>query len=206
MTDPRVSQGEDISPTSVSLLVRIKGQDSDAWNRFVGLYSPLVFHWCRRAGLQDADAADVGQEVFRTVAGSIGGFEHGRGGGAFRGWLWTVTRSRILDFRRREERSISGVGGSDAHKKLAEVPDPLLESDDDPTSEEDKLHIVRRAVELVLDDCKQETREAFLRVVVEGRQPKDVARELELSVNAVYLAKSHILRRIREELEEIVEL
>jgi len=189
----------------VTLLVRVKARDPVAWERFVVMYSPIVFRWCCRAGLQDADAADVGQEVFRTVAGSINNFEHGLGGGSFRGWLWTVTRSRILDFRRKQKRSPPGIGGSAAYEKLGGLPDEVLD-EHDPSDQDDKLQLVRRGVELVLVNCKEVTRRAFLLTVVEGRPPADVARELGLTVNAVYVAKSHILRRIRDELDGLVEL
>jgi RNA polymerase sigma-70 factor (ECF subfamily) len=155
--------------------------------------------------LQDADAADVGQDVFRTLASSIETFEHGRGGGSFRGWLWTITRTRILDFLRRHEQSVHGSGGSDAEMRLMVVADGNLASDE-PTDEDDKRQLVRRAVELVLENFKEENRQAFLRVVVEGHRAADVARDLGISVNTVYLAKSHILRRIREELADLVEL
>jgi RNA polymerase sigma-70 factor (ECF subfamily) len=205
VTDSNADQNESLSQTSESLLVRIKAKDPKAWQRFVSLYGPLIFRWCRRAGLQEADAADVGQDVFRVVAGSIDNFVHGRDGGTFRGWLWTVTRSRILDFLRRHQRGVHGVGGSDAQMKLMEYADAGLDSDD-PTDETDKHQFVRRALDLILENCKEETRQAFLRTVIEGHLAADVARDLGISVNAVYLAKSHILRRIRDELAEMAEL
>jgi len=203
VTDSSVDPGGGRTSTSAGLILRVKAHDPRAWERFVALYGPLVYRWCRRAGLQEADAADVGQDVFRTVSSSLGGFEPRNGEGSFRRWLWTVARSRILDFRRRDARRVPGLGGTDFQERLADLPDSALESDDDPTDEHDELALFRRAVELVMDDCKGPTREAFLRVVVEGHRPKDVARELKMTVNAVYLAKSHILRRIRDELGEV---
>ena len=77
---------------------------------------------------------------------------------------------------------------------------------EDPTDETDKHQFVRRALDLIFENCKEETRQAFLRTVIEGHQASDVARDLGISVNAVYLAKSHILRRIRDELDEMAEL
>lgn len=205
VTDSSVNYDEGFSPTSVTLLGRVRESDPGAWERFVNLYGPLVFRWCRRAGLQDADAADVGQDVFRTVARSINDFEHGRNGGSFRGWLWTITRSRIYDFLRKHDRSVRGVGGSDAQMRLLELADVDLDSDD-PTDDDDKLQLIRRGVEMVLVNCKEQTRQAFLRVVIEGHHAADVARDLGMTVNAVYVAKSHILRRLREELAELIEL
>src|SRR5262245_29431146 len=78
VTDGNVNQGGGSASTSSTLLERVRAQDQEAWQRLVHLYSPLVYGWCRRSGLQDADAADVGQEVFRDVAGAIAGFRRDR--------------------------------------------------------------------------------------------------------------------------------
>src|SRR5688500_10388226 len=91
--------------TQPSLLVRIRRpQDAAAWQQFVELYAPLVYGFLRKQGLQDADAADVAQDVLRTVAQRIGELEYDRSRGSFRGWLFTVVHSRLADFRRRAHR------------------------------------------------------------------------------------------------------
>jgi RNA polymerase sigma-70 factor, ECF subfamily len=205
VTDGNVEVGGASDQTSSTLLIRIKAKDQEAWQRLVHLYGPLVYGWCRRFGLQEADAADVGQDVFRSVAEAIGDFRHEQERDSFRGWLRTVTRTRVLDFFRRKARAAQGVGGSDAQAQWLELPDDRA----DPGSsadEDDKRLLIRRAVELVLDNCKEETRQSFLRVVIAGEQPADVAHDLGITVNAVYLAKSHTLRRLREEFAEIVDL
>jgi RNA polymerase sigma-70 factor, ECF subfamily len=203
VTDARVEPGETSEKTSSTLLILVKAKDQEAWQRFVHLYGPLVYRWCQRFGLQDADAADVGQDVFRTVAESIDGFHHDQKGDSLRGWLWTITHTRILDLMRRKDRAAKPVGGSEAQARLLEVPDYHADSG---ATEEDEHILVRRAVDMVLDDCKEETRQAFLRVVIAGQRPADVARDLGMTANAVYLAKSHILRRIREEFAQLVDI
>lgn len=92
--------------TSLSLVRRVQNGDAEAWSRFVRLYGPLVYEWCRRFGLQASDSSDVTQEVFRTVNSSIGSFRKQKSGGGFRGWLWTVTRSRFLDHVRRQQKQL----------------------------------------------------------------------------------------------------
>ena len=88
--------------TRSSLLIRIRDHhDNTAWSEFVEIYAPLIHRFGIRRGLQDADAADIGQEVFRTVATRIGSFQHGRSGDTFRGWLRTITRNKVGDFLRR---------------------------------------------------------------------------------------------------------
>jgi len=197
VTDPNVNPQETPEETSSSLLERIKASDQIAWERFVHLYSPLVYRWCRQAGLQEADAADVGQEVFRSVALAIGTYHHDQKGDTFRGWLRTITRNKVRDFAR----SVGdrGAGGSDAQERLLQVADDPLPEADDTMAQEENLLIYRQAVELVLSEYEDKTRQAFLRVVVNGESPGQVAQDLGLTANAVYLAKSRILRRLRDE-------
>lgn len=109
--------------TSSSLLDRVKSRDPDAWTRLVDLYGPLVFDWCRSAGLQSADAADVFQEVFRSVFTGIESFRYERPGDTFRGWLRTICRNKIHDHFRRKQSHPEAVGGTDAQIRLGEVSD-----------------------------------------------------------------------------------
>ena len=104
--------------TSVTLLARVKVLAPDAWKRFVYIYSPLVYRWCCVAGFQEADAADVGQEVFQAVFKAIGTFERTGGAGSFRRWLKTITLNKCRDFARRKRPGTQGDGGSDAYGTL----------------------------------------------------------------------------------------
>jgi RNA polymerase sigma-70 factor (ECF subfamily) len=192
--------------TSVTLLERVRARDQAAWERFVHLYTPLVYRWCRQAGLQEADAADVGQEVFRAVAGAIAQFRRDRPGDTLRGWLYVITRRKLHDFARREGGACHGAGGSDAQRRLQQ----LAEAESDPasadTEHEDQRLVCRRAMEILLADCEERTRQAFWRVVVEGQPAAGVAQDLGLTVNAVYVLKSRLLRRLREEFAGCLEL
>jgi RNA polymerase sigma-70 factor (ECF subfamily) len=190
-------------------LVRVQAKDQEAWERFVHLYGPLVYRWCRGSGLQEADAADVGQDVFRKVAEAIPGFHHDQSGDSLRGWLRSITRSRILDFLRRKGHEPNAKGGTSMQVRLNLFPaDAESEASNDGSvdDEADRLLLFRRAVDFVLEPCKEETRQAFVKVVIEGRHPADVAAELGLTPNAVYVAKSRILRKIREEFAHIIDV
>ena len=195
MTDAYVPLNRAAPETPTTLLLGVKAMDPAAWARFVDLYGPLVYHWCRQAGLQDADAADVSQEVFRAVAAGIGGFRHGGPADSFRGWLRTITRNKVWDFGRRRPVA-DPVGGTTANAWLHNVEDESAVSVETPG---ETAVLYRRAVELVLSEYGEATRKAFLRVVVDRHDPADVARDLGLTVNAVYLAKSRIRKRLREE-------
>jgi RNA polymerase sigma-70 factor (ECF subfamily) len=203
MTDENVNPlGADPgSATSLSLLDRVRARDSSAWERLVLLYTPLVQIWCRRAGLQDADAADIGQEVFKAIAGSIGNFEHGPHQGGFRAWLRAVTRNEIRDQWRRQH-GHTAAGGSDAYEQLLQTP--VNEASDDTDCEESQI-LYRRALELIVKDFEERTWKAFWLVVIENRAPGDVATDLAMSANAVYLAKARVLARLREEFVGLIE-
>jgi RNA polymerase sigma-70 factor, ECF subfamily len=205
VTDANVNTSESPGSTSLGLLERIKALDQAAWERLVSLYSPLVYGWCRQAGLQAADAADVGQEVFRSVARRIADFRRDREGDTFRGWLRTITRNKIRDSFRRRRTELAGMGGSEAQQRLLQVQSVVCEESDSPCDEDDRRILYRRVVALVHDEFAERTWQAFWRVAVDEQRPAEVARALGMSVNAVYLAKSRVLRRLREELAGLMD-
>jgi RNA polymerase sigma-70 factor (ECF subfamily) len=204
VTGDSVNPSEGLGDTSSSLLDKIRAKDEKAWERFIHLYSPLVYKWCRQGDLQEADAADVGQEVFRSVAAAIGNFRHERDSDTLRGWLRTITRNKLNDFGRRKRNETQARGGSDAQEEFQQLPDEKLGEADETSIEEDNRLIYRRAVEMVLSECEETTRKAFMAYAVEQRPAADIAEELGITVNTVYLAKSRILRRLREEFGDIV--
>lgn len=194
--------------TSVSLLRRVRRLDADAWVRLSSLYSPVVYGWCRRAGLQDNDAADAVQDVFRSVFQGIGEFrgsDNSQPGGSFRGWLWTITRNQVRLFYRRQGNAPQAVGGTAAHVHLAEHADEFRDlAENEPDAEETRCRVLHRAVELVRGDFNESTWQAFAQVTLQGRSIQDVAAELGLKDNAVRQAKFRVLRRLREELDGVL--
>ena len=189
---------------STGLLSGLRAHEAEAWHRLVGLYGPVIYGWCKRQGLQPSDAEDVVQEVFRTVLARIGDFRRERPADTFRGWLWTITRNKLGDYIRRCATQPLPVGGSEARERLEQVPVPLAAE-----SVGDGLHalggVCHRALELIRDEYEVPTWQAFWQVVGEGRKPAEVAVDLGLSLNAVYLAKSRVLRRLREVLGDVPE-
>ena len=110
--------------TRASLLVRIRDPgDKDAWRQFVALYAPLIHGLARRRGLQDADAADLTQEVLRTVMAAAPGLVYDPKRGSFRGWLYTVSCNKIRDFQASRLNRDRGSGDSATQQLLAEIPD-----------------------------------------------------------------------------------
>jgi len=187
--------------TSSSLLERVKTQDALAWRRLLALYGPLVYHWARQSRLQDQDASDIVQEVFRNVATHIGSFRRDRAGDSFRGWLWMITRNKIRDHYRAAATRPEAVGGSEVREQLEQLPES---SPDGPYMEgpEADTPLVRTATELVRGEFEERTWQVFWKVAVEGRLVTDVAADSGISVSAVYKARSRVLKRLRAELAD----
>src|SRR5262249_17465517 len=185
--------------TSVSLLERVKAHDQQAWERLVSLYAPLVERWCRRASLQQADLADVRQEVFLAVARSVADFRRDRPGDTFRGWLRGITRNKVNDhWRKVQARLPEAPAGDHLGQQALDEPEPAEASEE--------VHgLYRRALELVRRDFEEPTWQAFWRIVVDGQAPAAVAADLQTTLNAVYLAKGRVLRRLREEFQDLIE-
>lgn len=204
MTDPHVLPPRDDEPSS-SLLVRVKAQDRRAWDRLVHLYTPVIWCWCQREGLQPADVQDVCQEVFKAVWRGVQGFRRDQPGDTFLGWLRTITRSKIADWRRRRQAEVPAVGGSEAVTLAHQVADPACSPDDSETGAAEESLIYERAAALIRSEFEEKTWLAFRAVVVEGQTATDVAQALGMSPNAVYLAKSRVLKRLREEFAGLIE-
>ncbi|MBI1914429.1 MAG: sigma-70 family RNA polymerase sigma factor [Planctomycetes bacterium] len=187
--------------TRPSLLVRIRdAADREAWRQFVDLYAPLVYRFARRRGLQDADAADLAQDVLHAVARSSERLEYDPRKGSFRGWLFTVARNKLHTFLRRRERQ---------RRRTEDVAvDRLPDEPAAPESQEEALweqeyqqRLFDWAAEQVRGHFQDRTWQAFWQTAVEGRSPREVAEALGLSVGAVYIAKSRVLARLKEQVQ-----
>src|SRR4051794_27030642 len=115
----------EIPPTRASLLLRLRdARDESAWAEFVDLYAPLVYGYVRKQGLQDADAADLSQDVLGAVAGAVGRLDYDAGRGAFRNWLFTVVRRKLSNWRAAQGNRVHGTGDTGMHQLLEQQPVP----------------------------------------------------------------------------------
>jgi RNA polymerase sigma-70 factor (ECF subfamily) len=187
----------------VTLLTRIKdGSDAAAWREFVHLYGPVVYGFARKRGLQDADAADLMQEVLRSVARNAGKMEYDPARGTFRGWLFTVTRNKIYNFLNGQRNRPRGSGDPDARARLEAIPDRSDDRDGDWESEY-RRRLTDRAMGQVRGEFQVSTWKAFWGTAVDGRPTREVAAELRLTLGSVYIAKSRVLARLREEVQRL---
>jgi RNA polymerase sigma factor (sigma-70 family) len=185
------------SDTSASLLLRVRDPaDSSAWAAFESLYGPLVRRSCRRRGLQEADAADVSQEVLVRVAKSIRGFDYAPERGKFRSWLGTITANEVRTFQTRSSRVPSAANDSD----------PAEPCEADPAwNAEFTEHVLAAACERIRGEFEAATWAAFEAVWMRSEPSVEVARRLGIAVHAVYVNKSRVLKRLEAEVMHLAE-
>ncbi len=177
--------------TPPSLLQQLRSPDDQrAWRRFVDLYTPLLFYWARRVGLQESDAADLVQEVFTLLVRKLPEFTYDQNKG-FRNWLRTVLHNKWREIERR--RTLEPASSAVPERTVGDDVAALAE-------EEFQRHLAVRALELMQTEFQPATWKACWECAAAGRPAADVAAELGMSVNAVYLATSRVLRRLRQEL------
>jgi RNA polymerase sigma factor (sigma-70 family) len=189
--------------TRPSLLLRVRDvDDSDAWREFVQLYTPLVFGHCTRHGLQEADAADVAQEVMRVAADSMPEFQYDAHRGKFRGWLLQTTRHRLYKFFAQSKRAPQPASETAIERFLDREPGP----DEEARWEEDyRQQLFDWAAEKVRPEFQPATWDAFWLTAVESVSVKEVAGKLGISVGAVYIARSRVIARLRELIETVAD-
>lgn len=188
-----------MNSTSVNLLTRLKKPQADeAWERFVDLYAPLIFHWARSHGLRTNDAADLAQDVFTTLVSKLPTFEYDPNQ-RFRAWLKTITLNRARDWQRRH--ACQETPGDPCFTEQITAPDAA-----DPFEEEEyRQLLVRRAREVMETEFESTTWQACWLSVTEGLSAADVARQTGLTENAVRVAKCRVLRKLRSELQGMLE-
>jgi RNA polymerase sigma factor (sigma-70 family) len=188
--------------TRHSLLVRLRNPaDERAWSEFTEIYGPLVHRLARRRGLQEADAQDLVQEVFRAVARAIERYDPDPDRGSFRGWLSRIARNLIINLLAARRRQPQGTGDTDMQRLLEDRPDPSGE--DSVIFETEYRHrLIAWAAGRIRGEFAEAAWQAFWQTGVEGRPPKEVAEALGMSLGTVYQYKSRAVVRLRREIEQ----
>jgi RNA polymerase sigma-70 factor (ECF subfamily) len=191
-----------VQETSFSLLERLRlSSDSAAWQRLVELYTPYIQGWLRRHNVQPADVEDLTQEVLRSVVRALPDFQHDLRRGAFRRWLRTITVNHLRSFWRvRRPQTLT----DQAEQSLAQLEDPASDLSRLWDEEHDR-HVLRRLLELIQGEFEPATWRAFELVVLQERSASEASAELGLSANAVRIAKSRVLARLRQESDGLID-
>ena len=185
--------------TSLTLLKRLQANDgSDAWQRLFELYQPLLIRWLKKYDVQSSDAEDLAQEVLLAVSKSLPDFEHNGRAGAFRTWLRTILVNRLRNFWRARDRHPRPLEGSSIEQRLAKLEDPASEMSQLWNQQHDQ-HVLNRLLEIVRSEFSPQTWNIFTRVAIRGEKADLIARETEVALNAVFIAKSRVLSRLRAE-------
>jgi RNA polymerase sigma-70 factor (ECF subfamily) len=185
--------------TRPSLLLRLRdADDAEAWSEFVRLYTPLIFGYCCRQGLQETDAADVAQEVMRAVAHEMPGFQYNPTRGKFRGWMLQTTRNRLHRFFARQQRAPQAASESTIERFLDREPS----AEEQTRWEQDyRQRLFAWAAEKARTEFQPATWNAFWLTAVDSVSVKEVAEQVGISVGAVYIARSRVIARLRELIE-----
>lgn len=185
--------------TSASLLDRLRdGTDPDGWSRLVALYTPLIRAWLSRHGLPRQDADDVTQNVLAVLVRRLPDFERQPRAGAFRRWLRTITVNCLRDFWRSEKNRPRAGLGDEANDLLEQLADPESGLSRQWDQEHDR-HVTSQLLEQIRPRFEATTWEAFRRVALLGEAPATVAEALGVTVNVVFISRSRVLSRLREE-------
>ena len=194
-----------MSDTSLSLLDRLYTHpDADSWRRLVDLYTPLIRGWLRRHSIPAADADDLTQEVMAVVVRELPKFKHNQYPGAFRTWLRAITVNRLRVLWRSRHTRPAATGDSDFLNMLDKLEDPESNLSRLWDQQHDQ-HIARKLMDLVQPQFERTTWQAFRRVVLDGVKAAVAAAELNISINAVLLAKSRVLCRLRQEMKGLTD-
>ena len=181
--------------TPVSLLFRLKqAEHTTDWDRFVELYSPLLFHWARRLGQQDSDSADLVQDVFLILWRKLPEFEYDRER-SFHAWLKTLFLNRHRSRLRERGLQPQEIDGHD----------PAADSNSQLADPEYSRYLIRQAFRLIEREFSTLHQQAFRAYVLEEQAPEAVAKQLGISPGTVYSIKSKILSRLRQELRQLLD-
>ncbi|MHC5537501.1 RNA polymerase sigma factor [Singulisphaera rosea] len=189
-----------MNETRQSLLLRAQTGESNAWKDLTDLYRPLILGWLKRQGVCARDQEDLCQEVLLSVVKHLPGFQHSGNRGAFRSWLRTIVCSRTTDYWRAAD--VGGEVGAAAALQQVADPDSQLNRRWD---EEHDRYVLACLLDLVEEEFEPITMQAFRRLAFDGMSGADAAKELGLSVAAVYVAKSRVLNRIRHKADGLID-
>jgi RNA polymerase sigma-70 factor (ECF subfamily) len=190
------------SSTHPSLLLRLRNTtDAEAWQTFVQVYAPVIYGYTRKRGVQDADAADITQDVLTRVSRALRTFEYQPLRGRFRDWLGTVTRHQLLRFLDRQQRQQQVVGDG----RAADLEQAIAPEADAEWTAAFHAQLLRAALERIRPHFEADTWRIFERVWQENRPALETAQEVGVTIDKVYAAKMRVLKRLREEILELAE-
>lgn len=191
--------------TSLTLLERLRDDgETESWQELQDLYQPLLRKWLAKYSIQDSDAEDLIQEVMLAVSKEIAAFEHNGRTGAFRAWMRTILSNRLLMFWRSQKKTAKVLQESNFVRHIEQLQDPASALSRVWDRDHDQM-VAYQLLQRSQKHFTEQTWECFRRFALEGEPAKRVASELGVSINTVFIAKSRVLSRLREEAKGIVD-
>ena len=190
--------------TRKSLLLRAQAGEQHAWKDLTDLYRPLIVGWLKRQGVATRDIDDLSQDILLSVVKYLPTFDHSGRPGAFRSWLRTIVCSRTIDYWRAIDAGMQASGASDAAAALQQIEDPHSDLNRRWDEQHDR-YVLGCLLDLVAEEFEPATLQAFRRLTLDGVSGAEAAEELGMTVPAVYMAKSRVLKRIRQEAEGLID-
>lgn len=188
--------------TRASLLIRLRDHaDTDAWSSFLNDYGPMLYRFIRSRGLQDADAADMVQEVMRSVGLAIDRLDYDKEKGGFRAWLFHITRNRLATFYEKRKRQGPVFDESTSEASLVtRMQDSEL---DQQWELEHQRQLVAQAMDRIQPTVETNTWLAFEMTAIKDVDADEVAAHLGMTKGAVYVARSRVTAKLRKEIERM---
>lgn len=194
----------DSPPTRATLLFRLRNrEDVAAWSEFVRDYGPMLYRFARSRGLQDADASDLVQEVLRSVGMAIGRLEYAKSKGGFRAWLFTIIRNKLSTYFDRRKRVVPVGNNSAEHEMLSQASDQNADLDRQWELEYQR-QLTAVAIENIKPSVQPMTWLAFELTAMQGLSAEEAAEQTGLSKGAVYVARSRMTARLRDEVQRMM--
>lgn len=195
----------DSNLTRATLIFRLRDRkDDDAWKQFLDLYGQTIFQFVRSRGLQDADAADLVQEVFRRVGNAIGKLDYEKSKGGFRAWLFTITRNCLNTFFEKQQRVVPALNDSNPVQRFGRMAggeDELSKR----FEQEFRRQTMAKAIDIVRPNTEPKTWSAFQMTAIENRPIDEVCEALDMKRGAIYVARSRITSKLRDEVKKMME-
>lgn len=195
----------DPSLTRASLVFRLRDRnDNDAWQQFLDLYGQTIFQFVRSRGLQDADAADLVQEVFRRVGNAIGRLDYEKQKGGFRAWLFAITRNCLNTYFKKQQRVVQGINDSNSGGMLGQFANEKDELDE-RWELEFQRQLMAKAIATIRPKTEPSTWAAFEMTAIQNQTADEAAGVLGMSRGAVYVARSRVTSKLREEVKRLMD-
>jgi RNA polymerase sigma-70 factor (ECF subfamily) len=186
-----------LDETRITLLDQLSAGTDEAWRELDALYRPLIFGWLRRFDFQQNDLEDLTQDVMSKLHLEIKKFEHNGRVGAFRSWLKTIAANQARDFLRSGRLRPTAIGDSGFRAAIEQLEDPRSDASREFDREHD-AYVIQRMLDAIKPEFEEATLQAFQLHVLHGLSADEVALQLDTSPGNVYVAKSRVLRRLRE--------